>query len=79
MASCFVVGDKFRERVAELLDKNLSSVPQGLREELEQVLERQEPTTLSFGVARKLKKCLLDNGDQISLLKVGDLTFAQHY
>ena len=64
-----MVGDKFRERVAELLEKDLSSVPQGLREELEQVLDRQEPTTLSFGVARKLKKYLLDNGDHISLLK----------
>lgn len=62
MASCFVVGDKFRERVKELLENNLSSVPQGLREDLGKVLDRPEPTTLSFVVARKLKKYLQDNG-----------------
>lgn len=62
MASAFVVGDKFRNRVAELLEKTDSSLPQGLREELEVILEKTEPTTLPFSTARKLKKHLQDEG-----------------
>lgn len=62
MASAFVVGDKFRNRVAELLEKTDSSLPQGLREELEIILEKPEPTTLPFSTARKLKKHLQDEG-----------------
>ncbi|KAM7399771.1 hypothetical protein PAMP_019016 [Pampus punctatissimus] len=62
MASAFVVGDKFRNRVAELLEKTDSSLPQGLREELKVILEKPEPTTLPFSTARKLKKHLQDEG-----------------
>eukprot|EP00064_Thunnus_orientalis_P004968 superscaffoldBa00000473_g4981 len=62
MASAFMVGDKFRNRVAELLEKTDSSLPQGLREELEIILEKPEPTTLPFSTARKLKKHLQDEG-----------------
>ncbi|XP_053176927.1 transmembrane protein 199 [Scomber japonicus] len=62
MASAFVVGDKFRNRVAELLEKTDSSLPKGLREELEVILEKPEPTTLPFSTARKLKKHLQDEG-----------------
>ncbi|KAM7413662.1 hypothetical protein PAMA_020851 [Pampus argenteus] len=62
MASAFVVGDKFRNRVAELLEKTDSSLPQGLREELKVILEKPEPTTLPFSTARRLKKHLQDEG-----------------
>lgn len=60
MASAFVVGSKFRNKATELLDK--ASVPQDLREELEQILDNESTTKLSFKTARKLKKCLQDNG-----------------
>ncbi|XP_070685763.1 transmembrane protein 199 [Pempheris klunzingeri] len=64
MASAFVVGDKFRNKVTELLEKTDtdSSLPQQLREELVEILEKTEPTTLSFSTARKLKKYLQDKG-----------------
>ncbi|XP_044057810.1 transmembrane protein 199 isoform X2 [Siniperca chuatsi] len=62
MASAFVVGDTFRNKVTELLEKPDSSLPQRLREELEETLAKPEPTTLSFSTARKLKKCLQDEG-----------------
>ncbi|XP_071377041.1 transmembrane protein 199 [Centroberyx affinis] len=62
MASSFVVGDKFRNRVTELLERTDSSIPQELREELEPILEKPEPTTLSFRTARKLKKYLQEKG-----------------
>lgn len=67
MASSFVVGDKFRKRVTELLEKTDSSVPQELREELELLLEKSEPTILPFRVARKLKKYLQDSGNPFYL------------
>lgn len=60
MASAFVVGSKFRNKATELLDK--ASVPQDLREELEQILDNESTTKLSFKTVRKLKKCLQDNG-----------------
>ncbi|XP_029923463.1 transmembrane protein 199 [Myripristis murdjan] len=62
MASSFVVGDKFRTLVAELLEKSDSSVPQELRQDLQLLLEKSEPSTLSFRLARKLKKYLQDEG-----------------
>ena len=68
MASAFLVGDKFRNRVAELLEKTDSSLPQGLREELEVILEKTEPTTLPFSTARKFKKHLQDEGDDKSFI-----------
>lgn len=63
MASAFVVGDKFRNKVTELLEKTDSSLPHRLREELEQTLEKPEPRTLSFSTARTLKKYLQDKGE----------------
>ncbi|KAM4627733.1 transmembrane protein 199 [Polymixia lowei] len=62
MASSFVVGDKFRNRVTELLGKTDSPVPPELCEELELILEKQEPATLSFKTTRRLKKYLQANG-----------------
>ncbi|XP_034557771.1 transmembrane protein 199 [Notolabrus celidotus] len=62
MASVFVVGDKFNDKVKELLENSDSSLPQRLREELEETLEKDGPKTLSFGTARQLKKYLQDKG-----------------
>ena len=63
MASVFVVGDKFRNKVTELLENTGSSLPPRLREELEESLGKAEPTTLSFSTARQLKTYLQDNGE----------------
>ncbi|XP_056139736.1 transmembrane protein 199 [Lampris incognitus] len=62
MATSFVIGDKFRGRVTDLLRQSGSSVPRELREELEAILKKQDPATLSFGTTRKLKKYLQDKG-----------------
>lgn len=62
MATAFVVGDKFRNKVTELLEKTDSSLPERLREELEETVQKPEPTTLSFRTARKLKKYLQEKG-----------------
>lgn len=60
MTSTFVVGHKFRDKVTELLEK--TSVPQDLREELKEILDSESTMKLSFKTARRLKKCLQDNG-----------------
>ncbi|XP_047450172.1 transmembrane protein 199 [Mugil cephalus] len=62
MASAFVVGNAFRHKVTELLENTDSSLPQALKEELEELLEKPEPITLTFGTARRLKKYLQDKG-----------------
>ncbi|XP_059186559.1 transmembrane protein 199 [Centropristis striata] len=62
MASSFVVGDKFRNKVTELLEKSDSSLPQTLREELEETVGGAEATILSFSTARRLQKYLQDQG-----------------
>ncbi|XP_030008674.1 transmembrane protein 199 [Sphaeramia orbicularis] len=63
MALAFVVGDKFRRRVSELLEKADSVLPQDLKEELEKSLEKEKLTNiLSFKTARKLKKYLQEKG-----------------
>lgn len=62
MASSFVIGNTFRERVRDLLEKDEASVPTELQKELEDILQQEQPSTLSFRTARKLHKCLLDNG-----------------
>lgn len=62
MASSFVVGDKFRNKVTQLLENTDSSLPHRLREELEETLNKPEPTTLSFSTARRLKTFLQDKG-----------------
>lgn len=59
MASAFVVGNKGRDKVTELLEN--ASVPEDLREELEEIL-KNKTAKLSFKTARKLKKYLKDNG-----------------
>ncbi|XP_020780664.1 transmembrane protein 199 [Boleophthalmus pectinirostris] len=59
MASAFVVGEKFRNKASQLLEND--SVPQDLREELEEILENESTAKLSFKTARKLKKYLQDN------------------
>lgn len=59
MASAFVVGNKGRNKVTELLENAL--VPEDLREELEEIL-KNKTTKLPFKTARKLKKYLEDNG-----------------
>uniref|UniRef100_A0A3P8RY74 Transmembrane protein 199 n=1 Tax=Amphiprion percula TaxID=161767 RepID=A0A3P8RY74_AMPPE len=61
MASAFVVGDIFRNKVTELLENTDSSLPQTLREELQELLDKRE-IKLSFSTARKLKKYLQDEG-----------------
>lgn len=61
MASAFVVGYKFRSKVTELLENTDSSLPQTLREELQDLLNETE-IKLSFSTARKLKKYLQDKG-----------------
>lgn len=70
MASSFVVGDSFRNKVAELLEKTDSCLSQRLRGELEETLGKTEPTTLSFSTARTLKKYLQDNGHPFYLHEV---------
>lgn len=68
MASAFVVGDKFRKKVGELLadsensGKPDSCLPETLRAELIQLLGCPETVTLSFSTARQLKKYLQDAG-----------------
>ncbi|XP_069003517.1 transmembrane protein 199 [Embiotoca jacksoni] len=61
MASSFAVGNAFRNQVTELLENTDSSLPRELKEELEQLLEKQD-IILSFSTARKLKTCLQDKG-----------------
>ncbi|XP_071215251.1 transmembrane protein 199-like isoform X2 [Salvelinus alpinus] len=67
MASSFVIGNTFRERVRDLLEKDEASVPTELQNELEDILQQEQPSTLSFRTARKLHKCLLDNGQPFYL------------
>ncbi|KAM3615805.1 uncharacterized protein V6R79_008121 [Siganus canaliculatus] len=62
MATTFVVGAKFREKVRELLARTDLTLPERLREELEQSRDKTEPTTLSFSTARRLKKYLQEQG-----------------
>ncbi|XP_034023668.1 transmembrane protein 199 [Thalassophryne amazonica] len=63
MASAFVVGEKFRNRVTQLLLKTESPLSGDLREELEEIIGRTGPTTtLSFITARKLHKHLQGAG-----------------
>ena len=61
MATAFVIGDKFRNNASKLLEKTESSLPQQLREELEETLQKTGPTTMSFSTARKLQKYLQGN------------------
>ncbi|XP_060901962.1 transmembrane protein 199 [Labrus mixtus] len=62
MASAFVVGNTFINKVRGLLKDTDSALPKGLREDLEETLKKSEPRTLSFSTARQLKKYLQDKG-----------------
>ncbi|XP_036392142.1 transmembrane protein 199 [Megalops cyprinoides] len=66
MASSFVTGCKFRERTKKLMEDD-TSFPQNLREELETILAKEQPPTLSFRTARKLQKYLQDSGYPVYL------------
>lgn len=65
MATALVVGDKFRHKVTQLLEKTDSALPPRLRDELKETLEKAEPTTLSFSTARKLKQYLQGEGEAL--------------
>lgn len=60
MASSFVVGDTFRVKVTELLSNTDLSLPRVLKEELEELLEKPQPTVLPFSTARRLQQHLRD-------------------
>lgn len=62
MATAFEVGDKFREKARQLLARANSSLPQQLKDDLEDVLEKPQPTVVSFKTLRELKKHLKDEG-----------------
>ncbi|XP_061923908.1 transmembrane protein 199 [Entelurus aequoreus] len=62
MASAFVVGDHFKMGVTELLEKTDSSLPEGLRQKLNVIVEKTGQTTLPFSTARQLNKYLKDQG-----------------
>ncbi|XP_037124149.1 transmembrane protein 199 [Syngnathus acus] len=62
MASAFVVGDQFRNRVSGLLEQTDSSLPEELRTQLGILLEKKGQITLPFSTARQLKKYLQDEG-----------------
>lgn len=63
MASSFVVGDKFREKVKELFNKE-SSVPADLLEELEPILDGDGESRILFKTVRKLNTYLQNNGKE---------------
>ncbi|TNN34535.1 Transmembrane protein 199 [Liparis tanakae] len=72
MASAFVLGGKFRDKLTELLEKKDSSLPERLRDELEATLGKPEPTVLSFRAARTLQKYLQDEGHPFHLHELLD-------
>lgn len=65
MATAFIVGDRFRNKVTDLLENADSSLPQRLKEELVETLDKPEPTVLSFRTARELKTYLQDAGKSL--------------
>lgn len=64
MATAFVVGDTFKNKVTELLEMTDSALPPRLRDELKETVDKTEPTTLSFSTARKLKQYLQERGKE---------------
>ncbi|RVE64731.1 hypothetical protein OJAV_G00128330 [Oryzias javanicus] len=63
MASSFVVGEHFRNKVTQLLERGDTSMPEALKDDLEELLRGPQPCVLTFSTARKLKKHLEDNGN----------------
>ncbi|XP_068173442.1 transmembrane protein 199 [Antennarius striatus] len=61
MATAFVVGDLFRNKATELLEK-YPTLPEDVRKELEETLESSGPTVVSFRTIRNLKRSLQDEG-----------------
>ncbi|KAJ8280780.1 hypothetical protein GJAV_G00058900 [Gymnothorax javanicus] len=66
MASSLVTGCLFRERVNDLMDKDMS-FPEDLKEELVRILGKDEPSILSFRTARRLQKYLQKSGYPVYL------------
>ncbi|XP_064158161.1 transmembrane protein 199 [Anguilla rostrata] len=66
MSSSFVTGRKFREGVNDLMKRD-TSFPLDLKEELEEILGKDEPPVLSFRTARKLQNHLQNNGYSVYL------------
>ncbi|XP_028818298.1 transmembrane protein 199 isoform X1 [Denticeps clupeoides] len=71
MASSFAVGNKFRERLRELLDGG-PAVPHDLQKELHSILNGDAETILSFKTARKLKTYLQAAGHEVHLHELLD-------
>ncbi|KAF7219464.1 transmembrane protein 199 [Nothobranchius furzeri] len=67
MATSFVVGEKFRRRVRELLENPNSALPLELKEELEGFLEKCHSPILSFQTARRLYQHLQDEAHPLYL------------
>uniref|UniRef100_A0A1A7YRS7 Transmembrane protein 199 n=1 Tax=Iconisemion striatum TaxID=60296 RepID=A0A1A7YRS7_9TELE len=67
MASSFIIGEKFRHRVRELLKNPKSSLPQELKEELVGFLEKSHSPIISFQTARRLHKHLQDKAHPLHL------------
>ncbi|KAM6932968.1 transmembrane protein 199 [Xenentodon cancila] len=67
MASSFVVGDKAKDQMTVLLENSHSSLPRAVKQELEHLREKSQPTNMSFSTARKLKKHFKDKGDPFYL------------
>ncbi|XP_068601988.1 transmembrane protein 199 [Brachionichthys hirsutus] len=61
MATAFIVRDSFRNKVRELLETS-PTLAEGLREELEGIVETPGLEVVSFSTVRKLKRCLQDKG-----------------
>ncbi|XP_057695619.1 transmembrane protein 199 [Corythoichthys intestinalis] len=71
MASAFVVGDRFRNKVSEVLEHPNSSLPEELRTQLGVLLEKKEDQIiLPFSIARQLKKYLQDEGHPFYLYEL---------
>lgn len=64
MATGFVVGDTFRNKVRQLLERTDSALPPRLRDELMETLDKTQPATLSFSTARSLKRYLQEEGKE---------------
>ncbi|XP_077467823.1 transmembrane protein 199 [Stigmatopora argus] len=62
MTSAFVVGDRFRKKVSNLLEQPDSSLSEELRTKLGDLLERNGQIILPFSIARQLKQYLQDEG-----------------
>lgn len=67
MASAFVLGERFRQRAADLLEENNSPMSQELRAELQNLLQEPHTPKMSFSTARRLKEYLQNTGHHLFL------------